>query len=72
MSQQRRPKEPGRREAPAHTPAANVGTEKRVDPEAIDQDELLARQPPLLAYSLVAAMIVMLIVCALAIYIAAP
>ncbi len=72
MSQQRRPRGPGRSESPAHAPAANADTEKRVDPEPIDLDEQLARQPPVLAYSLVVAMIVMLLLCALAIYIAAP
>ncbi len=72
MSQQPRPSRPGRSESPAENPVAKVDTEAAVDSETSDPDELLARQPPLLAYSLVVAMIVMLLVCALTIYTAAP
>ena len=72
MSQQPRPRRPGRSESPADKPASSVDTEAAVDSQTSDPDELLARQPPLLAYSLVVALIVMLLVCALAIYIAAP
>ncbi len=72
MSQQRRPRGPGRSESPSDKAAANVDTETYVASEIVDPDEQLARQPPLLAYSLVVAMIVMLLLCALAIYIAAP
>ncbi len=72
MSQQPRPRRPGRSGLASDNPVAKVDTEAAVDSDTSDPDELLARQPPLLAYSLVVAMIVMLLVCALAIYIAAP
>ncbi|MDQ4099270.1 MAG: hypothetical protein M3121_02070 [Chloroflexota bacterium] len=72
MSQQPRPRRPGRSGVASDKPVANVDTEVAVDSQTTDPDELLARRPPLLAYSLVVAMIVMLLVCALTIYIAAP
>jgi hypothetical protein len=43
-----------------------------VEPEVREPEENPARQPPFIAYGLTVALVAMLLVCALAVYIAAP
>ena len=72
MSQRRRRRSQEPVEAPRVAPPPEVIPEPEAEPEVGGPDEILARQTPFIAYGLTVALIAMLLVCAVAIYIAAP